>query len=126
MSPPQRQFKGRRLHAYVQIPGSSPAGILSTVAARAWQLIQDKKDLKRFALLKEYENQWADLNLTPAELEELGNHLRARLLEKGCDHTLRLTQEWMATVGKTKGVIHGLRNLGGYCDCEVLNNVVSG
>ena len=87
---------------------------------------KDKKDLKRFALLKEYENQWADLNLTPVELEELGNHLRPRLLEKGCDHTLRLTQQWMATVGKTKGVIDGLRNLGGYCDCEVLSNVVSG
>jgi hypothetical protein len=87
---------------------------------------KDKKDLKRLALLKEYESQWADLNLTPTQLAELGNHLRARLSEQGCDHTFRFTQEWLqaSNVGKTKGVMDALRNRGAYCDCEVLNNVV--
>ena len=89
---------------------------------------KDKKDLKRLAQLTESESQWADLTLTPAQREALGNHLRARLSEDGCDHTLRFTQEWLQTVtlGKPAGVIHALRNQGGYYDCEVLNNVVAG
>jgi hypothetical protein len=89
---------------------------------------KDKKYLKRLALLKECESQWADLNLTPAQLAELGSHLEARLLENRCDHTLRFTQEWLQTHNreKTKGAIEALRNHGGYCDCEVLNNVVVG
>jgi hypothetical protein len=89
---------------------------------------KDKKDLKRLALLNEYDLKWADLKLMPAELAELGNHLCARLSEQGCDHTLRLTQEWLGErgVAKVKGVIDALRNQGGYCDCEVLYNVVRG
>jgi hypothetical protein len=89
---------------------------------------KEKKDLKRLALLKEYESKWANLKLLPAELADLGNHLRARLSEQGCDHTLRLTQEWLGAskVAKAKGVMDALRNQGGYCDCEVLYNVVSG
>ena len=89
---------------------------------------KDKKDLKRLALLMESESQWAGLNLTPAQLAELGNHLRTRLSENRCDHTLRFTDEWLKTsaVGKIKNVIVALRNQGGYCDCEVLNYVVVG
>ena len=89
---------------------------------------KDKKDLKRLALLKEYESQWADLDLTLTQVAELGNHLQARLVENGCNHTLRFTQEWLQAgkAGKTKGVIDALRNQGGCCDCEVLNNVVAG
>jgi hypothetical protein len=88
---------------------------------------KDRKDLKRLALLKEYESQWSDLGLTPSQLDELGSHLQARLTEKGCDHALRHTQEWLESIGtgKKKGVIDALRNQGGYCDCEVLYNVVS-
>lgn len=89
---------------------------------------KDRKDLKRLALLKEYEAQWAELSLTPSQLDELGSYLQSRLTEKGCDHTLRHTQEWLQNIGtgNKKGVIDALRNQGGYCDCEVLNNVVSG
>jgi len=89
---------------------------------------KDKKDLKRLALLKGYESQWADLALTPTQLAELGNHLQARVSENGCDHTLRFTQEWLKAenVAKSKAVMDDLRNQGGYCDCEVLKNVVAG
>jgi hypothetical protein len=89
---------------------------------------KDKKDLKRLALLREYEAQWTDLNLTPAQLAELGNHLQARLSENGCEHSLQFTQEWLqaSNVGMTKAVVEALRNQGGCCDCEVLNNVVLG
>lgn len=89
---------------------------------------KDKKDLKRLALLKECESTWTDLKLTPAQLEELGEHIRARLSESGCDHSLRFSEEWFQTanVGKTAALKEALRNQGGYCDCEVLNNVVVG
>ncbi len=89
---------------------------------------KDKKDMKRLALLTKCENQWTELGLTPAQLEDLGNHLSMKLPENGCDHTLRFTIEWLqrASRRKTKGVIEALRNRGGFCDCEVLNNVVTG
>jgi hypothetical protein len=89
---------------------------------------KDKKDLKRLALLKECESQRSDLHLTPAQLAELGNHLRARLSKNRCNHTLRFTDEWLKRAGvrKLKGVVDALRNQGGYCDREVLDNVVVG
>jgi hypothetical protein len=89
---------------------------------------KDKKDMKRLALLKEYQSQWGDLALTPTQLVALGYHLQARVSEKGCDHTLRFTQEWLKAenVAKTKAVMDALRIQGGNCDCEVLNNVATG
>lgn len=87
---------------------------------------RDKKDLKRLALLKEYERQWTDLCLTPQQLENLGRYLRTSLAANGCEHTLRFTTEWLRAngLGTSKGIIAAVRNQGGYCDCEVLNNVV--
>lgn len=90
--------------------------------------VRDKKDLKRLALLKECEADWSDLMLSPSQLEELGDHLRGQLSEAGCDHTLRFTQEWLkrAVKGALKRHIDAIRNRGGFCDCEVLCNVVGG
>jgi hypothetical protein len=89
---------------------------------------KDKKDLKKLAQLKEYEGLWASLNLSPPQLAELGNHLSAKLEEQSCDHTLRFTKEWLevTNVANVKSVIQGLRSQGGFCDCEVLNNVALG
>lgn len=109
--------------------------LLNYHAARQWlecaislSVQKDKKDMKKLALLTEYENRWAELGLTASQLEDLGNHLNMKLPENGCDHTLRFTLEWLqgASRRKTKGVIEALRNRGGFCDCEVLNNVVIG
>jgi hypothetical protein len=87
-----------------------------------------KKDMKRLALLNEYENQWRGLGLTPSQLDDLGKYLSVKLAGHACDHTLRFTLEWLheADHRKSKGVIEALRNRGGFCDCEVLNNVVRG
>lgn len=89
---------------------------------------QDKKDLKRLARLREYQAHWADLNLTPAQLADLGSHLRTMLSQRACDHSLRFTQEWLraSNFGKTNDMMDAIRNQGGYCDCEVLSNVVVG
>lgn len=45
--------------------------------------------------------------------------------EKDCDHSLRVTREFLSKrgVGNTEVVIKWLNDNGGYCDCEVLYNV---
>jgi hypothetical protein len=40
---------------------------------------RDRRDLKRLAQLREYENEWVDLGLTPSQLEELGRHVERGL-----------------------------------------------
>jgi hypothetical protein len=94
---------------------------------RAVSLCQrrDRKDLKRLALLKEYDSQ----RLPPAKLVELGDYLRPRLRENGCDHTFRFTEEWLESSAykeRVSYVLDELRNQGACCDCEVLRNVVTG
>jgi len=57
-------------------------------------------------------------------LQNLGTYLSAQLATHGCDHTPRLTKEWLAqfSPGKHEQKLKALRNWGGYCDCEVLAN----
>ncbi|WP_235950814.1 DUF2695 domain-containing protein [Heyndrickxia shackletonii] len=46
---------------------------------------------------------------------------------EGCDHTHKLTKSWLENnVPKSKisKIIKAMRNQGGFCDCEVLLNVV--
>jgi hypothetical protein len=87
----------------------------------------DRRDLKRLVMLRENEREWAELSLTPEQLAELGDHLDAELKRGGCDHTLRATRGWLAEMGikNPRHVIDALRHRGGFCDCEVLANVVA-
>ncbi|MDR1501201.1 MAG: DUF2695 domain-containing protein [Prevotella sp.] len=58
--------------------------------------------------------------------DSLRDHLIEKLSGKGCNNTLRNTESWL-----TDNIVHenherilsGLREEGGYCDCEVLANV---
>ncbi|HZZ78207.1 MAG TPA: DUF2695 domain-containing protein [Gemmataceae bacterium] len=88
---------------------------------------KDKKDLKRLALLRENEKQWAELELNPDQLGDLGEHLQAALGEAGCDHTFRFTEEWLRrnNGNDINRLLETLRGRGGYCDCEVLANVIA-
>ncbi len=85
----------------------------------------DRRDLKKLALLREYEAQWADLLLTPRQLKQLGEYLSTQLAVTPCDHSLRQTEEWLASNGikHARRVISGLQQQGGFCDCEILANV---
>jgi hypothetical protein len=89
---------------------------------------KDKKDLKRLAVLREGERTWRELSLSPEQLRDLGSHLEATLAGSPCDHTSRVTRAWLESQGlATDGkVLNALRDRGGYCDCEVLTNVVVG
>jgi hypothetical protein len=43
----------------------------------------------------------------------------------GCDHTLRVTEEWLAHHHvDVRAVVEWLLANGGFCDCEVVGNVV--
>src|ERR1041385_3954860 len=86
----------------------------------------DKRDLKKLALLREYKADWKSLVLQPEQLASLGSYLRGQMAATPCDHTLRLTTDWLKRAGlkDSAAILNGLRSQGGYCDCEVLANVV--
>jgi tetratricopeptide (TPR) repeat protein len=89
--------------------------------------VNDRKDLKRLAMLKEYGGQWQELNMSPNQLESLGTYLEGKIDAYGCDHTLTHTKEWLdENIPKSKKskVTRAMQNQGGFCDCEVLMNVI--
>ena len=59
---------------------------------------------------------------------ELGRYLEDSLKESPCDHTRAKTEKWLReqAVSNVKRTMDAMRNHGGYCDCEVLANVVQG
>lgn len=85
----------------------------------------EKRDLKKLALLREYKAKWKALALQPEQLASLGSYLETGLFKTPCDHTTRLTTDWLKQAGlrDTSAILNGLRDQGGYCDCEILNNV---
>jgi tetratricopeptide (TPR) repeat protein len=89
--------------------------------------VREKRDLKKLALLKEYEPQWQELSLTPDQLAELGSYLRGQLVSSPCAHDLAWTRRWLEQAGITGAtkVLKAFRNQGGFCDCEILANVVA-
>jgi len=55
----------------------------------------------------------------------LFDYLDEHLQEYGCDHSMCLTEKYLALTGMTEIVdmLDWLANHGAYCDCEVLANV---
>lgn len=103
-----------------------PAALEALQQAIALSQPPDRKDLKRFVQVKEYAAKWEAIGLTPKTLSELGSYLETALNKQACDHSHRHTKAWLDSRG-TKSVakvIKSLQSAGGYCDCEVLLNVV--
>ena len=103
-----------------------PAALLALEKCIASSPELDRKDMKRMAALREYAANWQSLGLTPTLLEELGQHLDLTLRADSCDHTHRHTSCWLDAKGMRSQakVIAALKKAGGYCDCEVLANVI--
>ena len=56
-------------------------------------------------------------------LKELFDFLDVRLSESQCDHTLRLTREFVRRNSlDEERMMQWLEQHGGFCDCEALNN----
>jgi tetratricopeptide (TPR) repeat protein len=85
----------------------------------------NRRDLKKLAQLREYEAWWDGLGLTPEQLCELERHLERTLPASPCDHTMRHTKMWLDHCGllNPDRIREALEHRGGYCDCEVLQNV---
>ena len=86
------------------------------------------KDEKRRALAeyKRYQKEAFLASLPmPAELfRELFDYLDEQLGEMGCQHNLRLTEDFLQEHNcDTEAVLEWLRDNGGGCDCEVLGNI---
>ena len=57
------------------------------------------------------------------DLAELFDSVEAGLEASGCNHSLRITREWLKEHGHdTDKVVAWLEESGGYCDCEVAAN----
>ena len=55
---------------------------------------------------------------------QLFDYLDAKSEEMGCNHTLRITLEFLESKNVSPDtVVEWLNEKGGYCDCEVLANV---
>lgn len=65
----------------------------------------------------------ASMPISQDQLSQLFNYLDSALVV-GCDHSLKLTRQFLQTYGLPEAtVIPWLGEYGGYCDCEVLANV---
>jgi hypothetical protein len=65
----------------------------------------------------------AALPLPDAQMSALFDMLAVELPSKGCNHTLRLTRQWLVENGHpVASVEEWLIANGGCCDCEVLAN----
>jgi hypothetical protein len=65
------------------------------------------------------------LGLDAAQRRALGAAVRAGLRGAGCDNTLRAAQHWAAGAGSEwPSLRERLESNGGYCDCELLLNVL--
>ena len=82
-----------------------------------------RKALRRKIDRVERAKEEATLPVNRVQLVALFDHLDIALVD-GCDHSLRLTTEFLNSRGlPVATVIPWLRDQGGYCDCEVLANV---
>jgi hypothetical protein len=73
---------------------------------------------------KERQEAIAAMPISLPDLGALFDYLDVKLSEKNCDHTVRLTTEFLQQKKvDTAKALPWLREYGGYCDCEVLMNV---
>lgn len=86
--------------------------------------VQCRKELRRAAEARQRAAEEAGLPVARQVLWALFDHLDQSLAAAGCEHSMRLTQQFLASRSiLPESVIPWLGRYGGYCDCEVLDNV---
>jgi hypothetical protein len=98
---------------------------LALEKALALDSCRDRGDLQKLALLRECQEWWRGLGLTPTQLAELGDYLDGTLTSAPCNHMLSHTRAWLAQSGLVGAdqIVQAIKDRGGHCDCEVLSNV---
>jgi hypothetical protein len=79
-----------------------------------------------------FDDSWDDhdmrapaLTLSAEQQSSLAEAVCRSLDERGCDHTLRAARQWALDAGVDWPSLQTqLEDNGGYCDCEVLRNVI--
>ena len=85
--------------------------------------VQHRKELRRAAEAKLRAAEEASLPVPQETLWALFDYLDESLAD-GCDHSLRLTEQFLiARKIPPELVVSWLGDYGGFCDCEVLFNV---
>jgi Protein of unknown function (DUF2695). len=90
-------------------------------------LFGDPDPSDSFDLHEDDELRWSSpaLGLTPAQQAALAAAVDTGLRRNGCDNTLRAAQQWAADAGVNWPRLRSrLRGNGGYCDCEIVFNVL--
>ena len=84
-----------------------------------------KKELKKLAAQRQRDAFEKSLSMNRAEFEGLFEFLDEGLAHRDCDGTHSLTLEFLRArrVPNEAAVLDFCEQNGGYCDCEVLNNV---
>lgn len=84
----------------------------------------EKKRLQQEMRQKEKQAFTESLPMSKEHFQELFDYLDESFEEQECDHTLRLTLEFLADRSiPADNVVAWLKEHGGYCDCEALANV---
>ena len=87
--------------------------------------IERRKQIARELKLKARQEFESTLPTSRANFTALFDHLDEELSEKECDHTLKLSIDFLQSlkVDNIEKVKEWLEENGGSCDCEVLANV---
>ena len=82
---------------------------------------QIKQELKQKAR-DEFEK---NLPMPRIKFQNLFNYLDEKLSEAECDNTFRITEDFLNNhnIKDLNKIENWLKENGGYCDCEVLNNI---
>lgn len=85
---------------------------------------EERKAMLRDVKQRQRAEAEARLPLPRSDLTALFDFLDSRLESEDCDHTLRLTREFLRERSvPEEPVVAWLGEHGGFCDCEVLSNV---
>lgn len=83
------------------------------------------KEEKKALMKKWKDTQNKKYILSKTKTQKLFHYLETQLENTPCNHTLCYTEQWLKdnlSREKVKSVIAEMKEMGGYCDCEVLLN----
>ncbi|MBD5135351.1 MAG: DUF2695 domain-containing protein [Lachnospiraceae bacterium] len=83
------------------------------------------KEEKKALMRKWKDTQYKKYILSKTKVKKLFCYLEIQLENTPCNHTLHYTEQWLKDnlpQEKVKSVIAEMKEMGGYCDCEVLLN----
>lgn len=86
------------------------------------------KEQKKEMLRKWRADQKKKYLLNKTNARKLFSYLRRELSKAPCDHTLKNTEKWIdehCPPEKKDGILEEIKEMGGFCDCEVLLNCYS-